>query len=737
MNFKILFFIVFVLPCSTYGQNRAIDSLRSILNSELSDSIRIMHQINLANQLTRNDVMSGENSQEAIELATIASEKAKELKLTSLQAKAFEELAYAYDQLGNFIKSDSLYLEAIILYGLNDNQKGISNCWNSVGIHQAIEGNNDSALYIFNLVINLRKELQDSSGLAGAINNVGIIQYRTGNYLAAIDTYHESFDIMEMINDDQGLSEVLTNIGLIHVDRNDYSSAKQYYFKALKYALKVSSKPDLANLYNNIGNLQDQLGEQDSAIYYQQLSFDLYQELNDECGLLYPTIAIGQAYLNKNQLDSARRFLLEGMKKSEACRNIDQMINSYSKMGLIHQASGEMKQAEKLQLKAYNLALETNYNVLLKDMSYGLYRLYRKMNNDSKTLRYLEEYQSLSDSIYSEELKNQSVRLEAEYEFHKEKQVMEHEAEKRELSLMAELNYQYEREFFMLGAILIVCGLLVITWRYSKAKQEANVKLLSLNKDIHSKNEKIESQKAQLETQNEMLSQLNQEKNVLIGVVAHDLRSPLNNIYGLSNLIQLDGDNLTQEQKELLKTMDDATIRLTKMISNVLDVQSIENQEVKLNINTAQLLDVFDKAVSNFKFISAQKNIDIVTELKDKNLSVLVDDIYLLQAIENLLSNAIKFSDANTQVHLSAYQSSDKSVEICIKDQGPGISEEDQKHLFQRYTQLSASPTAGESSTGLGLSIVKKYVEAMNGTVTCQSELGHGTTFVISLPSNN
>ena len=108
-----------------------------------------------------------------------------------------------------------------------------------------------------------------------------------------------------------------------------------------------------------------------------------------------------------------------------------------------------------------------------------------------------------------------------------------------------------------------------------------------------------------------------------------------------------------------------------------------------------------------------------------------VDRQYLMQVIENLLSNAIKFSPPEKSIFLNLWVHEGKA-HIGIKDEGPGISMEDQKKLFNKFQQLSAQPTAGESSTGLGLSIVKKYTELMNGNVWCESEPGKGAKFVVT-----
>jgi signal transduction histidine kinase len=105
-----------------------------------------------------------------------------------------------------------------------------------------------------------------------------------------------------------------------------------------------------------------------------------------------------------------------------------------------------------------------------------------------------------------------------------------------------------------------------------------------------------------------------------------------------------------------------------------------------------------------------------------------------LQILDNLISNALKYSPPNTTVHIHTLPEQNY-VLVKIRDEGPGISEADQRKLFQKFSRLSARPTGGESSTGLGLSIVKRLAEAMGGTIQCHSALGAGATFILRLPT--
>jgi len=165
------------------------------------------------------------------------------------------------------------------------------------------------------------------------------------------------------------------------------------------------------------------------------------------------------------------------------------------------------------------------------------------------------------------------------------------------------------------------------------------------------------------------------------------------------------------------------------MVDRILDVKALENKQEQVNIEKVDLSELVQNAYNGFKSKIEKKKLKAILNLN--NIHANVDRQYLMQIIENLLSNAIKFSPPEKSIFLNLWVHEGKA-HIGIKDEGPGISMEDQKKLFQKFQQLSAQPTAGESSTGLGLSIVKKYTELMNGNVWCESEQGKGAKFVVT-----
>ncbi len=229
---------------------------------------------------------------------------------------------------------------------------------------------------------------------------------------------------------------------------------------------------------------------------------------------------------------------------------------------------------------------------------------------------------------------------------------------------------------------------------------------------------------------NRHLTRLNEEKNEFLGIAAHDLRNPLSVVMSYSELIQMEDAKNARLQRFASVIRKEST-RMRDLIANLLDLNAIESGKNRFENEAVALNPLVQRAVENLRAVADKKQIGIVFE-ESETLCATAEGNALLQVLDNLISNAVKFSKPGKQVTVSLGRQADR-VLLSVSDQGPGITPADRAKLFKRFSKLSARPTAGESSNGLGLSIVKRLVEAMQGTIECTSEVGQGTTFTVSL----
>lgn len=237
----------------------------------------------------------------------------------------------------------------------------------------------------------------------------------------------------------------------------------------------------------------------------------------------------------------------------------------------------------------------------------------------------------------------------------------------------------------------------------------------------------------QILEQNERLTHLNHEKSELLRIVSHDLRTPLtvlsSGIDYLHQAIQADDHRVNRR----LNNMRIATERMEAIINHFLNRDAIQMGKRSFHPELFELSQIVAKVLRHHHEWAASKQLKLLADI-DGVFEMRSDRAALEQILDNLLSNAIKFSPGSRKIWVRAFLQPDDQVVLEVEDQGPGFTREDQEFLFSRSGRLSATPTSGEESLGLGLTIVKRMVDLLNGHIHCVSEAGAGARFVITLP---
>jgi hypothetical protein len=246
---------------------------------------------------------------------------------------------------------------------------------------------------------------------------------------------------------------------------------------------------------------------------------------------------------------------------------------------------------------------------------------------------------------------------------------------------------------------------------------------------------KLAAQKEAIERQNDDLRRLDELKNAFLGVAAHDLRNPLGVVEMAMEVLLDPHVELTDDEiRATMGNILDQTQHMLNLIDNLLDVSIIESGKLELLTEPVGLARFLDKTVERHHLLASTKgiSIDLATPV-DPDTAITADPWRLRQVMDNLLSNAVKFSPAGGAVRVYAERFGG-AWRISVADDGPGIRPEDRARLFQPFTRLSARPTGGERSTGLGLAITQRIVEAHGGQIGVDSVPGGGATFWFTLP---
>ena len=251
--------------------------------------------------------------------------------------------------------------------------------------------------------------------------------------------------------------------------------------------------------------------------------------------------------------------------------------------------------------------------------------------------------------------------------------------------------------------------------------------------------EKDEKYKAELLTAAKKAEAANEAKTEFLHRMSHDIRTPINGIYGLINMADHYADDM-EKQKEYRTKVKAASNLLLELVNDVLDMSKLESGEVVLEESPFNLSKISEEVLVVIEQIAAEQNIRIVWEKKEIIYRDLIGSPgYVKRVMMNILSNAVKYNRENGHIYLSCMEIPSEqpgmtTMEFICRDTGIGMTEEFQKHIFEPFAQEYTGSRTKFVGTGLGMAIARKLVEKMGGTITFESEKGVGTTFVIRVP---
>jgi PAS domain S-box-containing protein len=259
------------------------------------------------------------------------------------------------------------------------------------------------------------------------------------------------------------------------------------------------------------------------------------------------------------------------------------------------------------------------------------------------------------------------------------------------------------------------------------------ISLRWLIRDITARKQ-AEAQIQRLQIENLHLAEADRLKTQFMATMSHELRTPLNAILGFSDLLlrQFKSDQQPQ-QRAMLECIFRNGKHLLSMIEEILDFSKLKENHLELKLEVLDLAQLVQATAEEMRPRAVEKHLHLEVETEQPNLAIVNDSMRLRQILINLLSNAIKFTDAGT-VRVRVYEVSRDRVAIAVSDTGIGIDPIDQAHIFQAFRQLNQSIVRRHSGTGLGLSITAALVQAMQGKITVESQLGEGSTFRVELP---
>lgn len=524
----------------------------------------------------------------------------------------------------------------------------------------------------------LASRANDGKGEANAWKLTGDIHHEIGNLKDALDCYRESVRLAEQLSDRKFLASVLVSLAKSYSDLEDIVESETQYMKALDIFRAEEHRQGEAVCLNNLGALVQESGNYAEALDYLKKALTLAQSTGFEYLELNTLLLMGICRYRAVEYEKAKKRLQECLRIAQRTSNSLLELDSHLYLGKIALAESRYTDALEHCSAAGQIAHDISAKQREIDLALLASEIYSALGQSDKALEQYRRFHELDREVLSAEARRTSANLRMQMDIEKEQR----EAEIHRL-----------RNVELAGALK---------------------KLESANRDLR---------------------QLDMEKSEFLSFAAHDLRNPLIAIHNDAKSLNADFDFMDNDDILAISgRVESSAEQMLALIASLLDINRIEMRRSRLAIVDVDWYERVKATIDLFANTAAKKNIALQNATVAGEYMVRADAGALLQICENLISNAIKFSPLETRVTI-ALDRGDGVVRFSVRDQGPGLTEEDRRSLFGKFKRLSARPTGGEESTGLGLAIVKKLCDEMAGRVWCASEVGSGACFMAELPA--
>ncbi len=665
-----LFFLL-IIPIiagthSSHGQTRS-DSLKQALQVVTSDSLRVKILASLSEEYQYIDV------DEAQAYAADVLKLAKKYNWEWAKAEYNKRQAFLYTIKGDYasaLKFDNSYWQSVRI--MKDSLQHYI-ALNSIGDDYADLMVYDEAYSYFMQAFKAARKVDDSLYMAISLLNLGHVFKELHQYDLAFNHFNLSRQISKKINDHDGEAFIELEIGELYMYKKEFGNAREHITIASRIikARKIKFLESRSiTLFGKL-NLEEQYYE--DALAYYDTAFQAYSSSRNLWGIAITKLGKAKVFARQNNLTEAKTLVDEAMFTAHL-------------------------------LNANRLAIECNEQL----------SLLAELRGDFKeSLAYFKVYKSQQDSLFNQKIVEklyQDFRFETET---KDSEIAE--LNRARANQADEIKHQgFIRNILAVSAALTAI-LLFTVYRSGQRKIKINKLLLEHQKEIKCRTIELE--------------QLNQVKDKFFSIISHDLRSPINALSGILDLMDR-GQLKPEEFSQLVKELKIQFSHTKTLIKNLLDWALVQMDKLKIQVERINLRKLIDE---NLKLLSSLhlKEIEMINNLPE-NIYALADQNTINLVFRNLILNSIKFTESGGKIWVDVKENGNELV-ISVSDNGVGIAPEVQSLLFEKTSGYTTRGTANEKGTGLGLILCKEFVERNGGKIWVNSEVGKGSTFSFTL----
>ena len=576
----------------------------------------------------------------------------------------------------------------------------------------------DSSLSYFQLSVQLTDTVKNPLLQASNYNNVAIVYNQINQPAKALINYFNALAIFRRLNQFKQAAVTLHNIGGVNLDLGNTEKAIVCFEEAIKYNKESGDIYNLCMSYNSIGTTYKDLSDYKKARYYLMEAIKLAENARFVELVARSSANLGLVYMRALEFDSALFFYNKSLAICIENGIIHGEIINYTNIGEVYMKMGQYHDAETYFSKALELSNTSNISSYLIDIYKLIFEVYSLSGNYKKSVDFHNLYNKLRDSLDIIENTRQLNELQTKYETEQKELENQQLKDKNKIN---ELIILRQRIVVVAISLLVILTIVIILLLIiAKTKRKKRLALLE------EKNKQIEDKSLQLKESNET-------KDRLFSIIAHDLRSPFTSLLGFSSLLneEVESDNYSNVKsysKHLLNISNSAY----ELVDNLLNWARLQQAIIKPEITSISLNKLAKDTIRALIPKAEEKHITIEISVNPET-KVDSDVNMLMVVLRNLISNALKFTPKNGKIEIGCNKKTNH-YEISVKDNGTGISPKIKEKLFKNKNNLTTSGTDGESGSGLGLLLVKDFVNKLGGDIWIDSKPNEGSTFIFTIP---
>lgn len=631
----------------------------------------------------------------------------------SVKDTAYIDLLNDFARAKRFYNTDSLYSVAkeALKYSKEANYPlGESKALQNLGDYYSDKGVSKEAIAHYKAAYELAESLKNHALSISTRNNLAGEYAYKGDYANALNGYLEALELAEEHENKIMRSIITENIANLYASQKDYEQALYFYKQVKKINEDLKDPISSAQTFANMGSIYADIGKLEYAMFNANSSITIFEKEQQKDWLAYAYEVKGKIYLKQKKYDWALFWYNQGELLHNTLEDDRGEIDLLNGIAETYLGLKKDSISQQYATRAFEISTRINFNEGRQKCAKTLYKISKNRKDYATALTYHELYQKLSDTI--SHVENQKslalLKTKAEYEHQKTELILENEKK-----LATQRNY-------VNVALAILLIFIIVTFLVHRSEKV----LKTLNEELKVKTSHLEKNEVELK-------KINETKNKLFSIVAHDLRGPIGAFQGLLNLLK-NGEIESKEFMDFIPKLGHDIDHISFTLNNLLSWGQAQMNGLITKPSIISIDSIVEENINLLSETATNKSIKLASQLPD-NTMAWTDGDQIDIVIRNLISNAIKFTPKNGMVTVGALEKTDY-WEISIRDTGIGMDQETMDKIFEENTNVTTYGTDNEKGTGLGLSLCKEMVEKNNGTIWVDSMLQRGSCFHFTVP---